>query len=167
MIVRSVNNSLRSFAGGAPAHGWMLHCMPSRYIPCVACVPIRVQGRRAVAVLREASRPNRLFYSHRSRDAGWSSRLASKPRRSFLWGLCAGIVHGGENVGDLITVRLRGSTIQMQGLSTVHLRSAPPLSLCRGRLEARRGIHRRCSVPSSLLPFEVHCDRSVCADLSS
>jgi hypothetical protein len=48
-----------------PVHGWMLHCMPSRYIPCVACVPIRVQGRRAIAVLREASRPNRLIYSHR------------------------------------------------------------------------------------------------------
>ena len=27
-------------------------------------------GRRAVAVLREASRPNRLYYSHWGRDAG-------------------------------------------------------------------------------------------------
>ena len=32
---------------------------------CGVCVPIRVRGRRAVAVLREASRPNRLIYSHR------------------------------------------------------------------------------------------------------
>ena len=29
------------------------------------CVLIRVRGRRAVAVLREASRQNRLIYSHR------------------------------------------------------------------------------------------------------
>ena len=77
-------NSLRSFAGGAPpVHGWMMsfHAI-SRYLPCVACVPIRVQGgRRAVAVLREASRPNRLFYSHRSRDAGGESRESTFVQR--------------------------------------------------------------------------------------
>jgi len=47
----------------------------------MACVPIRVQGRRAVAVLREASRPNRLFYSHRSRDAGGESRESTFVQR--------------------------------------------------------------------------------------
>jgi hypothetical protein len=60
-----VYNSLRMFAGGDPFTGGFGHCMsPSRYFPCVgACVPVREQGRRAVAVLREASRPqlNTLF----------------------------------------------------------------------------------------------------------
>jgi len=47
----------------------------------MACVPIRVQGRRAVAVLREASRPNRLIYSHWSRDAGGESRESTFVQR--------------------------------------------------------------------------------------
>jgi hypothetical protein len=48
----------------------------------MACVPIRVQGgRRAVAVLREASRPNRLFYSHRGQDAGGESRESTFVQR--------------------------------------------------------------------------------------
>ena len=48
----------------------------------MACVPIRVQGgRRAVAVLREASRPNRLYYSHWGRDAGGESRESTFVQR--------------------------------------------------------------------------------------
>ena len=48
----------------------------------MACVPIRFQGgRRAVAVLREASRPNRLFYSHRGQDAGGESRKSTFVQR--------------------------------------------------------------------------------------
>ena len=41
----------------------------------MACVPVREQGRRAVAVLREASRPqlNTLF-TQTIRRAGWESR---------------------------------------------------------------------------------------------
>ena len=41
----------------------------------MACVPIRVQGRRAVAVLREASRPNRLIYSHRLYNSSRSNKV--------------------------------------------------------------------------------------------
>jgi hypothetical protein len=51
----------------------------------MACVPIRVQGRRAVAVLREASRPNRPLrtlevYCGR---AGWSANM--KMRGDHAW----------------------------------------------------------------------------------
>ena len=78
-------NSLRMFAGGDPFTGGFGHCMsPSRYIPCVgACVPVREQGRRAVAVLREASRPqlNTLF-TQTIRRAGGLRTLTTAERAS-------------------------------------------------------------------------------------
>jgi hypothetical protein len=68
VIVRSVFNSLRSFAGGAPAHGWMLHCMPSRYIPCVACVQSRCA--RACLPVSPRAEPLRPYSGLRRGAAG-------------------------------------------------------------------------------------------------